>query len=55
MPHPDHYWLADILMAARKIRGIAAGLSREEFQSDDLTELSIERLEGRETQRCKEE
>ena len=44
MPHPDHSWLADILMAARKIRGIAAGLSREEFQSDELRVLAIERL-----------
>jgi uncharacterized protein with HEPN domain len=44
MPHPDRTWLADILLAARKIREIGARLSREEFEADELRVLAVERL-----------
>src|SRR5215207_9556857 len=44
MPHPDHTWLADILIAARKIRRAAEGLTRAEFEADEYRSLSVERL-----------
>lgn len=44
MPRPDRSSLVDILVAARKIREIGAGLSREAFEADELRVLSVERL-----------
>ena len=44
MPHPDHTWVADILIAARKIRRAAEGLSRLEFEADEYRVMSVERL-----------
>lgn len=44
MPHPDHTWLADILIAARKIGRAAEGLTRAEFEADEYRVMSVERL-----------
>lgn len=44
MRQPDYTWIADILIAARKIRRAADGLSREEFEADEYRVLSVERL-----------
>jgi uncharacterized protein with HEPN domain len=44
MPHPDYTWVADILIAARKIRRAAEGLSRMEFEADEYRVMSVERL-----------
>lgn len=44
MPHPDYTWVADILIAARKIRRAAEGLTRDEFEADEYRVLSVERL-----------
>ncbi len=44
MPHPDHSWLADILIAARKIERITSGLDRSAFATDETKSLSVERL-----------
>jgi uncharacterized protein with HEPN domain len=44
MPHPDHSWLADIFIAARKIERITSGLDRPAFEADETKSLSVERL-----------
>ena len=44
MPHPDFGWLADILIAARKIRRAAERLHRDAFEADEYRVLSVERL-----------
>jgi len=36
MRHPDHVWLADILIAARHVRRFVEGVSREELEVDEM-------------------
>ncbi|HWK88407.1 MAG TPA: DUF86 domain-containing protein [Longimicrobium sp.] len=44
MSHPERDWLEDILDAAREIRGVAAGLTRDEFEAERYRVLAVERL-----------
>jgi len=41
MPHPDHVWLADILIAARHVRRFAEGVTQEELEADEMRASAI--------------
>jgi len=43
MKIPDRDWLADILIASRKIQRFAAGVGRTEFEADDMRESAVAR------------
>ncbi|MET0397400.1 MAG: DUF86 domain-containing protein [Longimicrobiaceae bacterium] len=43
MKIPDRDWLADILIAARKVQRFVAGVSRTEFEADDMRESAVAR------------
>jgi uncharacterized protein with HEPN domain len=41
MLNPDHAFLADILIAARKVKRFVSGVGREEFEADDMRESAV--------------
>jgi uncharacterized protein with HEPN domain len=43
MKIPDRDWLADILIAARKVQRFVAGVGRTEFEADDMRESAVAR------------
>lgn len=43
MLNPDHAYLADILIAARKVRKFVSGVSRMEFEEDEMRESAVVR------------
>lgn len=43
MLNPDHAFLADILIAARKVKRFVSGVCRTEFEDDDMRESAVVR------------
>ncbi|HEV7591429.1 MAG TPA: DUF86 domain-containing protein [Longimicrobium sp.] len=41
MSHPDHTWLADILIAARHVARFVAGVSRAELEVDVMRQSAV--------------
>jgi len=43
MLNPDHAFLADVLIAARKVKRFVSGVCRTEFEDDDMRESAVVR------------
>lgn len=41
MPHPDHVWLEDILIAARHVQRFVEVVTREEFEVDVMRQSAV--------------
>ena len=41
MLNPDHAYLADILIAARKVQRFVSGVGRQDFEGDDMRASAV--------------